>query len=197
MVWRNSGMLYSGKIMQQDLKELIERKYIPYEKLEGKRVLITGAGGMLAYYILGTLIYLNKTRNAGIYVTALVRNEKKAKFQLPCLFNRLWICGIMMYVNDDALFTGMGQLLAKMDTHAKAYFTETIALDERLTLNQFYSEALKADYDVIYRTEAEYNQVYKSWLDAGFLIVEQGFLPHLNKEKEYSETDRWYTILER
>ena len=117
--------------------------------------------------------------------------------ELPCLFNRLWICGIMMYVNDDALFTGMGQLLAKMDTHAKAYFTETIALDERLTLNQFYSEALKADYDVIYRTEAEYNQVYKSWLDAGFLIVEQGLLPHLNKEKEYSETDRWYTILER
>lgn len=116
---------------------------------------------------------------------------------LPCRFNRLWICGIMMYVNDNALSAGMRQLLDKMEEHAKVYFTETIALEERLTLNRFHSEALKADYDVIYRTEKEYNQIYKSWLDADFHIVEQGLLPHLNKEKEYSETDRWYTIMER
>lgn len=116
---------------------------------------------------------------------------------LPCLFNRLWICGVMMYINDNELAKGMEQLLKKMDVHAKAYFTETIALEERLTLDEFYSEALKAEYDVIYRTEKEYNHFYQSWLDAGFEIVEQGMLPHLNKEKEYSETDRWYTIMER
>ena len=86
----------------------------------------------------------------------------------------------------------MEQLLKKMDEHARIYFTEIIALAERLTLNEFYSEALKADYDVIYRTEAEYNQIYKSWLEAGFQIAEQGMLPHFNKE-----TDRRYTILER
>lgn len=119
------------------------------------------------------------------------------KDKLSCLFNRLWICGVMMYINDEELFRGMAQLLEKMDEHARVYFTETIALKERLTLDEFYSEALKADYDVIYRTEAEYNEIYGSWLKAGFRIVEQGMLPHLNKEKEYSETDRWYTILER
>ena len=91
----------------------------------------------------------------------------------------------------------MEQLLEKMEEHAKVYFTETIAVSERLTLDRFYSEALKADYDVIYRTEKEYNCIYKSWLEAGFRIAEQGMLPHLNEEKEYSETDRWYTILER
>ncbi len=117
--------------------------------------------------------------------------------ELPCRFNRLWICGIMMYINDDALFTGMERLLDKMDAQARVYFTETIALEERLTLNQFYSEALKADYDVIYRTEAEYNQIYERWLDAGFQILEQGMLPHLNKEEKYRETDRWYTIMKR
>lgn len=119
------------------------------------------------------------------------------KTQLPCQFNRLWICGIMMYVNDEVLFSGMEHLLDKMDVHAKVYFTETIALKERLTLNQFYSEALKTDYDVIYRTEEDYNQMYKTWISAGFRIIEQGLLPHLNKEKEYSETNRWYTIMER
>ena len=49
-----------------------------------------------------------------------------------------------------------------MEEHAKVYFTETIAVSERLTLDQFYSEALKADYDVIYRTEEEYNRVYET-----------------------------------
>ena len=119
------------------------------------------------------------------------------KEQFSHSFNRLWICGVMMYINDEVLMKGMDQLLDKMEEHAKVYFTETIALSQRLTLNRFYSEALKADYDVIYRTEKEYNHIYESWLEAGFRIVEQGLLPHLNKEKEYSETDRWYTILER
>ena len=119
------------------------------------------------------------------------------KETLPCRFDRLWICGVMMYINDEILLKGMSQLLDKIDERARVYLTETIALTERLTLDEFYSEALKADYDVIYRTEAEYNHIYKSWLEAGFRIVEQGMLPHLNKEKEYSETERWYTILER
>ena len=117
--------------------------------------------------------------------------------KLPRRFNRLWICGVMMYINDEVLIEGMEQLLEKMEEHAKVYFTETIAVSERLALDRFYSEALKADYDVIYRTEKEYNCIYKSWLEAGFRIAEQGMLPHLNEEKEYSETDRWYTILER
>lgn len=117
--------------------------------------------------------------------------------KFSCKFNRLWTCGVMMYVNDEDLFEGMRRLLNKMDEHARVYFTETIAVKERLTLDEFYSDALKADYDVIYRTAEEYNHIYESWLDAGFKIVEQGMLPHLNKEKEYSETDRWYTILKR
>lgn len=116
---------------------------------------------------------------------------------LSCKFDRLWICGVMMYVNDEGVQEGLKQLLSKMDEHARVYFTETIAVQERLTLDEFYSDALKADYDVIYRTADEYNRFYQTWLDAGFQIVEQDMLPHLNKEKEYSETDRWYTILER
>lgn len=119
------------------------------------------------------------------------------KEQLPCKFNRLVICGVMMYVNDEVVRRGMEQLLGKMDGHAKVYFAETIALEERLTLDGFYSEALKTDYDAIYRTAAEYNRIYKSWLDTGFRIVEQGTLPYLYQEKEFRETDRWYTLLER
>lgn len=112
-------------------------------------------------------------------------------------FDRLLVCGVMMYINDEALRASLEKLLDKLDDHVRVYFTETIALEERLTLNRFYSSALKTDYDVIYRTEEQYNDIYQIMYDAGFKIVEQGLLPHLNAEQEYSETDRWYTILER
>lgn len=116
---------------------------------------------------------------------------------MKCKFDRLWMCGVMMYINDAHLESGLKGLLSKMDEHAVVYFTETIALDERLTLREFFSTALDADYDVIYRTEQEYNQLYLSWFDAGFKIKEQGLQPHFNKEEQFRETDRWYTILER
>lgn len=51
---------------------------LPYENLRGKRVLITGASGMLAAYMVYFFEYLNRTEDYGIHVTALVRNEKKA-----------------------------------------------------------------------------------------------------------------------
>lgn len=119
------------------------------------------------------------------------------KAEMKYSFDRLWICGVMMYINDRQLELGMECLLDKMDDHALVYFTETVAFKERLTLNEFFSSALKADYNVIYRTEDEYNRIYGSWLQAGFHIKEQGLQPHFNQEEQYSETDRWYTILER
>lgn len=121
----------------------------------------------------------------------LPANEIKYKF------NRLVMCGVFMYINDDVIERGLKALCDKLDSKVKVYFTETIALKERLTLKQFYSTALKAEYDVIYRTEEEYNRFYEEWIKNGFKIKEQGLLPHLNKENEYRETDRWYTILER
>lgn len=38
---------------------------------------------------------------------------------------------------------------------------------------------------------------YKVFLTNSNAKIESDFMPHLNKEKEYSETDRWYTIIER
>lgn len=72
-------MLYDSEVMQKDLKELTERKYIPWEKLSKRTVLITGAGGMLAYYVLCALMYLNEKKGADIHVIALVRSREKAQ----------------------------------------------------------------------------------------------------------------------
>ncbi len=112
-------------------------------------------------------------------------------------FNAVVIAGVCMYINDEELkncFKGLTELLAD---NCILYLTETIGNEERLTLNAFYSNALQDNYDVIYRTAQEYNSMYQPLYDKGFEVVKQDYLPKLNKEEEYSETDRWYSILRR
>lgn len=70
-------MKFSDAIIQEDMKALRDAE-LPYEMLRGKHVLITGASGMLAAYLVYFFEYLNRTENYGIRLTALVRNEEKA-----------------------------------------------------------------------------------------------------------------------
>ena len=112
-------------------------------------------------------------------------------------FHCLVICGVCMYINDAELQTCFEELLPLLEQNCVIYLTETVAVETRLTLNHLPSAALKADYSVIYRTPEEYKKYYTPLLEAGFRVVKQDYLPHLNNEKGFEETDRWYTILER
>ncbi len=112
-------------------------------------------------------------------------------------FDRLVVGGVCMYINDEELPACYEGLLSLLDERCVIYFTETVAVEKRLTLDECPSEALKANYDVIYRTPEEYIQHYKVFTNSGFTVREQKYLPHLNNEKQFYETDRWYTLLER
>ena len=119
----------------------------------------------------------------------------KEKYQYK--FNRVIISGVCMYINDEDLSDCILKLTDYLDEHCVIYFTETVALEKRITLNECESVALKSTYDVIYRTVEEYNKFYTSLLDSGFKIVKQEYLPHFNNENNFTETERWFTILER
>lgn len=112
-------------------------------------------------------------------------------------FNRLIVAGVCMYINDADLLGCYDGVLKLLDEKCIIYFTETVGIRTRLTLDEMPSEALKTTYDVIYRTPEEYCEYYKIFIDAAFKTMKQDYLPHLNDEKEFNETDRWYTILER
>ena len=71
--------LYEKDVVRQDMEELVNLSYIPFEKLRNKSVLITGATGMLAYYFTMALMHLNLTRDYKTKVVALVRNKEKAE----------------------------------------------------------------------------------------------------------------------
>lgn len=112
-------------------------------------------------------------------------------------FSHVIMCGVSMYINDSAIEKIFEKLDELLDNHCTIFLTETIALETRLTLSEFPSEALKTNYDVIYRTEEEYMNIYQPLINRGFHVAKRGFMPHLNEENQYSETDRWFIILER
>ncbi len=120
--------------------------------------------------------------------------EQKGK-EFHKKFNRLIIAGVCMYINDDELSGTLEKLLGMFRENSIFYLTETVGLKQRLTLKEFYSETLKCDYDAIYRTPEEYNDIFKVFTEKGYQVHSQGFLPKLNNEDAYSETDRWYSIL--
>ncbi len=63
-------------IIKEDLED-IYRRNIPWECLNNKTVMITGAYGMLASYLMFMLIYLNECKGMKIDVIAAVRSKEK------------------------------------------------------------------------------------------------------------------------
>ena len=65
-------------IIDEDIARIISED-LPWDDLAGSTVLVTGASGMIPSYVAYTLLGLNDSRNLGIRVLALVRNEQKAR----------------------------------------------------------------------------------------------------------------------
>ncbi len=81
-------MIGENKIVLEDLNKIVSAD-LPWEKLAGKTVLITGANGFLPAYCVKTLLILNdKKLFAPIKVIALVRNRSNADNRFKFYQNR-------------------------------------------------------------------------------------------------------------
>lgn len=87
-------------IVEEDLRTIVSSP-LPWDRLFGKTVLITGANGFVPAYMLETLLYLNETAGAGIRVVALVRSYEKAMRRLGHLANRSDITMLVQDVRDQ------------------------------------------------------------------------------------------------
>lgn len=67
-----------NKIILEDMERLYSYD-LPWEELNNRKVLVTGAYGMIASYIVYMMIYLNENYHANIQIYALGRSEKKMK----------------------------------------------------------------------------------------------------------------------
>ncbi|MEZ0230866.1 MAG: NAD-dependent epimerase/dehydratase family protein [Planctomycetota bacterium] len=65
-------------IVTEDLEE-IAAAALPFDALSGATVLVTGASGILASYLVEALLHLNDARGAKLRVLGLVRSAEKAR----------------------------------------------------------------------------------------------------------------------
>jgi UDP-glucuronate decarboxylase len=67
-----------SRIVEEDLKFITDAD-LPWEQFSGKTVLISGAAGNLAFYMVNSLMYLNEQKKANIRIVGLVRDRPKAE----------------------------------------------------------------------------------------------------------------------
>ena len=72
---------YWNAVVQNDCERLVSMS-LPWEELNGKNVLVTGATGMIASYLVWLLLYLQE-KNVTIKLIALCRNGRKASRLFP------------------------------------------------------------------------------------------------------------------
>lgn len=77
-----------NNIINEDARTIIERD-LPYEKLYGKTILISGANGYVPSYFVHTFIALNDVKNANIHILALCRNKDRAEKRFAKYLNRM------------------------------------------------------------------------------------------------------------
>ena len=111
-------------------------------------------------------------------------------------FECVILSGVCIYINDLDLHRIFRALPNLCSQYCTICIKETAAFQERLTLDHFESASLHSAYDAIYRTPDEYNMFFQPSLDAGFSVVEQGFLPEETGRRR-KETDSFCTIFRK
>ncbi|HBV81979.1 MAG TPA: dTDP-glucose 4,6-dehydratase [Lachnospiraceae bacterium] len=122
--------LRDNSIYQSDIKQVVNTE-LPWKLLEGKRLLITGATGMISSVIIDILMERNQSvdkDNQKIYIIAVSRNAEKAK----CSFAPYWDNPFFTYISHDINIPlpelgDMDYILhAASNTHPRAYATDPI-----------------------------------------------------------------------
>ena len=76
---RYMDLVKNKSILLRDLEQLLNDKSIDWENFRNKRILITGATGLVGSMIIRSLLYVDAKLGLGIELIAVIRNEKKAE----------------------------------------------------------------------------------------------------------------------
>lgn len=148
------------------------------------------------------LIKLAKQRhseyNRDFYVGSVVNLKRVLEENNKGKYNRILMIGILMYVNDEDLYSIMNQLAGAAEEKAVICIREPLGVHERLTLKGFYSDELKDNYNAIYRTREELLHLLdQTLLMEGFKVTQSDFLFSKDTLNNRQETAQYYFILER
>lgn len=188
----------------------IEEKKLLYEhiNLEGKKVLEVGCGiGRWAEALHGkckSFLGIDYTEDL-IEIANKSYDFDDCKFQVMSAtdikadellieppFDVIIFSGVLMYINDDDIKLVFNELNKIGADDKKLFIMEPVScMESRLTLKDFYSEGLEADYNAIYRTPKEYLDAFEN------LNCNKIFSDDIFKDlSDHSETKYMYFLIE-
>ena len=107
-------------------------------------------------------------------------------------FDVIIFSGVLMYINDEDIKLVFNELNKIGIEDKKLFIMEPVSrMGERLTLKDFYSEGLEADYSAIYRTEEEYMELFEC-LNYNKIFADDIF----EDLSDHSETHYKYFVIE-
>ncbi len=72
-------MWIENEVFKEDLKYIVSRPYINWDKLAGSNIFVTGGTGLIGRYIINACLFYNHTHKNKITILTLVRNLERAK----------------------------------------------------------------------------------------------------------------------
>jgi nucleoside-diphosphate-sugar epimerase len=183
-----------NEIIEEDLK-FITSSDKPWNRLEGKHILISGANGMLGSYMVETILFLNEkkfSRKSKIY--ALVRNKERAmerfshyKQRDDLIFIIQDVCQPIM-INDDINFI----IHAASQASPKYYGKDPVGTLAANVLGTHHLLKLAKEKGVESFLFMSSGEVYGDALESGVPIKEDnyGCLDPLSKRACYAEGKR-------
>lgn len=112
-------------------------------------------------------------------------------------FDLIMISGLMIYLNDVDCYALLQNAARLCAPGGRIYIREPFAVDERLTLNKFYSNELNDSYSAIYRSTSEMDEMIDKAMpgtEYGRLDWAPAFDEALRNRKE---TKQLFTLINR
>lgn len=109
------------KVISSDIEIIAENKNIDWNQLSGKKILITGATGFFARYMIETIMYRNIRYNSDIRIIALCRNQEKAELLYGEYFNNSNIRFMFQDVTEDIDISGTVDYIIHTASPASTY----------------------------------------------------------------------------
>lgn len=120
-------MFANSSLYQEDLDNILSSE-IPWQELQGKSLLLTGASGLIGTVLVDALMKWNQQVEQGITIYAVGRSEQHNKERFAEYLGNPYFKFIAWDVNEPAAFVVRADYVihAASNTHPKAYATDPI-----------------------------------------------------------------------
>ena len=128
--WCFDMNIYDSNVYMEDVKKIAELDY-KWDKLNGKRLAISGATGMIGSFLVDVLMYRNENMNQDVTVFAFGRNEEKARKRFGKYFEDKHFVFVKQDINlpiKENVCDGRMEYIihAASNTHPVAYASDPI-----------------------------------------------------------------------